>query len=135
MSQKRGQVSLEYVILIAFVFLLIIPASFMAYTSYQENRDIIAIRQAEDAAYAIVSEAESVYYLGPPSMSNIVIYLPPEIVDAQVQGYEVTFRVETASGIDDVTAISNVNMTGDLPTQQGRHTIRIEALGSQVELS
>jgi hypothetical protein len=133
--QKRGQISLEYLFLIGFVFLLITPAILLGYEAYNDNRDTIAARQAEQAAQHIVSEAESVYYLGPPSSSKIEIFMPANIFSASIDEYAVIIRLRTQGGIDDIVATSQVKLSGTLSSNQGTHQIELEATDEGVSIS
>ncbi|MFW5746269.1 MAG: hypothetical protein ACOCWQ_01825 [Nanoarchaeota archaeon] len=132
--EKRGQVSLEYLMIVGFVIAVLIPTSILAYNDFKEKEDIIRVRQAEQAAYAIVKEAESVYYLGPPSISTMEVYLPDQIFDIYVANYDFTIRVHTKHGIEDVSVPSKVNITGMLSETQGVHRVRLSAQGAYVEV-
>jgi ABC-type glycerol-3-phosphate transport system permease component len=133
--KKRGQVSLEYLMLIGFVFIALVPAMLLAYNAYKDNQDIIAIRQAKQASEAIIQESEAIYYLGPPSMSTIKVYVPGQIFEVVVDDFELTMRVRTSNGIDDVSTISRVNITGVVPSTQGSHIVTVSATGTQVIIS
>ena len=133
--QKRGQVSLEYLMLVAFVLIILLPAIVLGYDALAKNRDAIAVRQAEQAAASIVQEAEIVYYLGPPSKSTVRVNIPGQVFDAVVHDHEVVYRIRTQNGIDDVAIFSRVNLTGNVPETQGEHLLTVQATGTSVEIS
>lgn len=135
MGLKKSQASTEYLILVSFVLILILPFSLFAFNSFRDNRDLMIVRQTEQAANLISGEAENVFYQGPPSMSKVKVYIPNNVFSASVSGYEISFRIKTEDGIDDVVAISGANMTGTIPSTPGYHFVTITTQGDVVVIS
>lgn len=129
---KRSQVSMEYVIILSFALIIIIPVTVIAYQVYNDNRDTIIIRQAEQAATNLVREAESIYYLGPPSHSTIEVYIPNGVEQIIADGPEITLRVATNRGIEHVSMPSRVDIQGSLAPTQGMRRFKIEATGTTI---
>lgn len=132
--QKRGQVSLEYLMLVAFVLVVLVPLVIYAYDTMEANKDSVHIVQAEQAGNTIVREAEAIYYLGPPSLSRFDVYFPDGLHEVIIASREITFRVHTQYGIDDIVLPSRVNLTGTLTPSIGMHRITVTA-GPEVLIS
>lgn len=132
---KKGQISTEYIILIAFLLTIIIPLGLYSLQMYQEQKDGLSLKQAERAGFLIINEAESIFYQGPPSMSNLKVYFPPNVFDIQIDGRYMNIRLKTKDGIQDVLIPSKVNVTGSIEEYQGMHYINIKTTGEYVEIT
>lgn len=131
----RAQVGVEYLMIMGFVSLMVIPLAMLYFTSVQESGDEINGRQALNIARRVVDAAESVYYLGEPSQTTIKAVIPPNVQSATINSKEIVFKMKTKSGISDMIQVSSVNLTGSLPSSQGMHTITIKAGSDKVLIS
>ena len=75
-ENKRGQVSVEYIMVVGFAFLMIIPLIVVFYSSSNDLNDQITSSQADKIANEIVAAADQVYFQGPPTMKTIKIFFP-----------------------------------------------------------
>ena len=122
---KRGQISVEYLIVIGFVVFIVISILGVAFFYASGIRDRIKTNQLENFANKIISSAESVYFAGEPSKVTITAYLPAgvqaiEIVyDSGSEEYLIIFDIETGSGI------SKIAYTSDVPLETGSSIISI----------
>ncbi len=132
----KGQISMEYMVIIGFVTIITIPLVIIYQSLVQDSNDEISSQQILQIAKKIVDEAETIYYLGEPSQSTIKINMPSNIVLANLShGYELVFRIKTKSGRSDIVQNSAVNITGSLPTSQGLYTLTLKAKEDYVEVS
>ena len=132
---KKGQVSFEYFIILGIVLIVITPLSLVAYNYFDSYRYQIEVKQADQTAKILVSEAESVFFLGPDSLSTIEIYIPDNVHSIGVEDNFINIRIRTNKGIEDVVAFSNVNLTGSIPITRGSHFIQIFGNEDSVEFS
>ena len=132
---KLSQVSMEYLFVIGFSTLMIIPLLIIYYNYSNEASDSVATAQALQVARKIVDSAESVYYLGKPSQTTIKVSFPDKISNATLSDKEVFFKIKVKGGLSDVVFPSSVNITGTLPTSQGIHIITLKAETSYVQLT
>ena len=104
----RGQISLEYLIVVAFVVfaVIVIMGVSLFYTS--SAQDQIKISQLSAFANKIVTSAESVYYAGEPSKITISAYLPKGVQDIQIISNSIVFTMVTSSGTTVIAFESNV---------------------------
>ena len=132
---KKAQVGTEYLMVMGFVSLILVPLVIVYFTSVQDTTDEIGSRQAINIARKIVDASESVYFLGEPSQTTLKVSIPHNIESASVNGREVVFVMKTKSGLSDLVQVSSVNMTGSLPNEPGQHLITIKAESDKVSIS
>ncbi len=94
----RGQIGLEYLIVVAFVVfaVIIILGVSLFYTS--GTRDQIKLNQLYTFANKLISSAASVYYAGEPSKVTIAAYLPAGVHNIQLIENNLVFTIVTAGG-------------------------------------
>lgn len=132
---KKSQVGVEYLIVMGFVSLMLVPLAIVYFTSVQDTTDEIGSRQAINIARRIVDASETVYFLGEPSQTTLKVSVPQNIQSAAVNGREIVFTMKTKNGLSDLVQISSVNMTGSLPDEPGLHLIIIRAELDKVSIS
>jgi uncharacterized protein (UPF0333 family) len=92
----RGQVSIEYVMIVGFSLLIIIPAIIAGISTSQLHETRIAERQLESIAFTIVTTADELSFEGPPAKRTIRVYVPPGIEN--ITTYENTIVMTYAAG-------------------------------------
>lgn len=132
---RNSQISVEYMILIGFVSVIIIPLIIVYHSFTQESGDEINSVQLLQIAKNIVDAAESVYYLGEPSQTTLRVNIPSQVASVNLSGKEVSFKLKTKSGEVDIAQSSAVNITGSLPTNKSIYLITIKAKANYVEVS
>ena len=83
--KERGQISIEYLILVSFITFLIIGILSASIYSFSIIRDKNKFNQLESFSQKIVNSAESIYYAGEPSKATINAYLPPGVNEILIQ--------------------------------------------------
>ena len=131
----KSQVSVEYMFIMGFATLMIIPLLLIYYTYSAETTDSVATSQALQIARKIVDSSESVYYLGKPSQTTLKVNFPDKIYSTNLSSKEVVFKIKTKNGITDIVQVSSVNMSGSLPTTQGIHIITVKAEDGYVQIT
>lgn len=132
MSEKRGQASTEYLILIGFGLAIL---AFLAIIQFEHNeeRDAIVISsQVDRIGRKLVDASEEVYFLGEPARTTIKIYLPNNIEDILIMNQTIIFKVRSAGGISDIERYSTVNITGNITSSSGVKHISVRAEGNYV---
>jgi len=125
--KKRGQVSIEYMIIVGIATVVII--SLLAISNYysKEVETTINTNQIDRIAKEIVDTAESMYYFGEPSKTTIKVFIPEGIKHINISNNELNFKVRTQTGLTDMSYGSSVPMQGNLPYSYGFHYVTIEA--------
>ena len=131
----KSQVSVEYLMIMGFVTLITIPLVFLFYKYTAESSDEIITYQINQIANKIADAAESVYFLGKPSLTTIKVNIPNQIIESSLQNREVYFKIKVRNGYYDVLQVSSVNITGTLPIRQGIYHIILKAEEGYVQLT
>jgi uncharacterized protein (UPF0333 family) len=126
---KKGQISIEYLIVIGFVVFLVLGILGIAFFYSSGTNDKIRIDQITHYANKIISSSETVFYSGEPSKLTLTAYLPAGVNNVNVTGSEIIFTVSTGSGTARISFSSNVPLQGSLSNTEG--VKRIEVLADQ----
>ena len=82
---RSGQAATEYLMIAAFIGVLIIPATFLYYSYAQETSKQIDAIQIDRFGRNVVSTAERFYYHGHPSTIQLEETLPANIVNMTIE--------------------------------------------------
>ncbi len=109
---ERGQISMEYLIVVAFVVfaVIVILGISLFYTS--SAQDQIKMSQLSAFAKKIIGSAEAVYYAGEPSKVTVTAYLPNGVQDIRVIDNNLVFTFVTSSGTSVLAFESEVSIHG-----------------------
>ena len=133
---KRGQISVEYITIFGFVFLMIIPLIVIFFDQSASVQDQIAQNQLRNIAIKVTDKAESMYYLGEPSKTTIKVQFPEHIEAVVISDKQIRFDYKTGTGnLIYITQDSKVNLTGTLSPAPGIHYIQIQSSGDEVVIS
>lgn len=130
MGEKRntkGQIGVEYLIIIGFVTFAITATLALSYSYIGTSSDRIRMNQVEVFANKIINSAESVYYSGEPSRNTINVHLPNGIKDVSIEKDNVIITLSSSAGEIRRAFPSNVPIEGTISSSQGSKTLLIEA--------
>ena len=132
MRTARGQSAVEYASILVLLLIALIP---IVYIGLSTIEDSYRISQASVAVVSMSDAADLVFAQGPGASTLVDVYIPRAVNPAKtnVSGKEIRINVFLTSGAEhDFFAITRGNLTGSLPTSEGRHRLRIEMLASGV---
>ncbi len=133
---KRSQVAMEYMMVVGFAMLMVIPLFVIYGSQGMAARDQVNEKQASNIARKIVDSAETVYYLGKPSKTTIKVYMPDDIRNITISPRSIDFHMRTSQGVSVISVESSyVNLTGSLSANPGIHYIEIAADDYAVNVS
>lgn len=135
LSGRRAQVSMEYLVIVGFVAVIVIPMILIFYTYADRTEDEIISNQIQKIGLKIGDSAEAMYYLGEPSRTRIRTYFPKNINNITVGNNEITFIMHAKEGEDHIVIYSSVPIEGELDHHAGYHNINIRSRGSYVEIT
>jgi uncharacterized protein (UPF0333 family) len=125
---KKGQISIEYLViigLVTFVIMLILTTAFYYSNS---SRDIMRVNQIESFANKVISSAETVSYYGYPAKATIEAYLPEGISSVEIIDNNLIITSETSSGENKRAFSSKVQISGTINPAPGLKKIKLETL-------
>jgi len=124
---KRGQISVEYIMIAGAILLVTIPLFF--YAIYETNYKI-RLNQADDAVNTLANAADTVYSMGPGSKKYVWVSIPSGVDSSLVNESMIQLTLSLFGGSSDIHASSKAVLVGSVPTGQGTYRIAVEALGS-----
>jgi len=135
---KRGQISVEYLIVVGFVTFIIISILAVALLYSSAISDRIRYNQISNFANKVISNAESVFFAGEPSKTTITAHLPGGVQSVTIvedNGISLlVFVVESSSGTSTTAFPSDVPIEpGILSNSEG--TKRLEIIAGLNEVS
>lgn len=107
-----GQSSLEYLLVVALTFAIIVPATYLFYNYSKESTEGLVDAQVTQLGTSIVDAAESIFYSGKGSKTVLELNVPNNIESALiVDGRELIFNITTGFGVSEIVFFSSVNIT------------------------
>jgi uncharacterized protein (UPF0333 family) len=134
-KKTKAQVSMEYLVIVGFVVVIVIPMILIFYTYADRTEDEIISNQIQKIGLKIGDSAEAMYYLGEPSRTRVRAYFPKNINNVTIGNNEITFIIHTKEGDDHIVVYTTVPVQGSLDTHAGYHNINVRSKGSYVEIT
>lgn len=107
-----SQSSLEYLLIVALTFAIILPTTYLFYNYSKESSQEITDAQITKIGRSVVDAAESIYYSGQGSKSVLELNIPDNVVSALIiDGRELVFNLSTESGVSEIVFFSAINLT------------------------
>ena len=107
-----SQSSLEYLLIVALTFALIVPATYLFYSYSKESSEEIKDAQITKIGKSIVDNAELIFYSGKGSKTTLELSIPDNVASAIIiDGRELVFNVTTNFGVSESVFFSTVNIT------------------------
>ena len=126
MITGRGQISLEYALVIGFSLLILIPTILIANTYSAQYQDRIAVHEAQRAVDMIVDNADTVHLEGMPARRTITVTLPPNIDNINTINNTIIIHMNMGSHTVYASA-KYANITWDASyVGQGRYALVIQ---------
>lgn len=135
MVKKRGQVSLEYTLMVGFALIILMPLVVIHMTQEESIRDDSNLMQATNIVQTLTSNAESIHFIGEPSKTTIEVRMPQNVKDIEIEDNRILFEVMTGGGVVEVYKYTDVELTGSLEPGPGLTRILIEAEDGRVKIS
>ncbi len=110
----RGQISVEYLIIIAVSFAILVPAGYFFYNYSQSTNEESIRGQINGIGNAIITNAEQIYGLADGSLVTVTMNYPKNIHDIYILDQrELVIEYDLSSGRSSAVFFSNVNMSGN----------------------
>lgn len=128
----RAQVSMEYLLIVGFAFLLLIPLIIIYYTSQQDLNDKISNSQADKIANEIADAASAVYFQGPPAKKTFKVFMPDDVKEVIISDNYIKINLKTSDG---TPRNAVANLTGSISAYGGLHIIKVKAITGGVNIT
>lgn len=111
-SSRTSQSSMEYLLIVALIFAIIVPTTYLFYNYSKESNQEISDAQITKLGRSIVDSAESIYYSGQGSKTLLELNIPANVKAAQIiDGRELIFNVSTNFGTSEIVFFSKAQIT------------------------
>ena len=132
--QEKGQVSMEYALVIGFSLLILIPTIIIAQNYSSSYQDNIAVHEAQRAVDFMATYADTVYLEGSPARRTIRVNLPGHIENISTIGRSIIIGFDDESQIVYATA-EYANITWDATYRgKGSYDFIIQSEGNIVRI-
>lgn len=129
---KKGQIALEAMIIIGFIFLLMIPLLYMLFSRALSIQDEFNSLEATRAMDALASTVSTVGVIGPNGTAVIQVTFPDNMENITIgdagpgtSSREIVAVVSTTLGNIDIVRVVPYEVNGTINTKQGSHNLRI----------
>ncbi len=130
----KGQVSIEYLLITAFAFLMTVPIIALFYSQSHQIQEDVTDAQVEKIASELRDAANEVYYQGPPSKRTLKIYMPDNVENVSISNKNIIFKVSSTAGDYEIVKVADTNLTGDINSFSGIHNIEVKARLTDVKI-
>jgi len=126
----RGQAALEYMFLIGLMF-IILGIVFV----YSSQASILSLRttQSAETVQLIANAADRIYKTGGGN-TTVIVDIPSGVVNQSVANRSIRLTLRIGDNTGDAFSVTAGNVTGSLPTVQGRYKIVVEMISSGVQV-
>jgi len=136
---RKAQVSVEYLFIIALSLAIIVPGAALFYTYTNDSNERVIAGQINWIGNSIISDAEKIFTSGKNSWTTIDVSFPESTINAYVpDDYELVIEYMTPRGITEAVFFSNVNISKSKSGQisnnfhTGHMSIKLESKGDYV---
>ncbi len=130
----RGQVSMEFLLIMGVAFVMIIPVLILFLTQSQDMQEDVSAAQIDKLANELVNAADNVYYLGAPSKKTIKAYMPSFVKNINFTSNRIIVNIDTGDRQYSIFKVTAANVSGTLSTDIGLHVIEITAESNGVKI-
>ena len=125
----KGQITIEYMMLIGALFFLVITIFYFATT---ESVKTIQSNKADNVVNSLAKTSDYLYALGPGSGDSIEIDMPGNVNSIMIGNKEIIINMGIYGGISDISATTKANVTGSISTSRGINHVNLKVLDNGV---
>lgn len=131
---RKAQSSMEYMTIVGFAFLMVIPVILLFYSNLHDMQDDVYRVHMDSVAHKIVKTADKMYYLGEPAVETLKLEYPVELVTMEILD-NYTLHLEYRNAEEVVIPVyrqSVAPLQGAFTLDEGVHYVRVEARNGYV---
>ncbi|MEN9626753.1 MAG: hypothetical protein RL557_1081 [archaeon] len=133
--EKKSQISIEYLVLFAFLSFVLISILSVAFFYSAAIKDRLKMTQVNNFANKIISTAETVFYYGSPSQATIRVYVPDGVNDILLSSEGMIITTQLNSGVSKMLFSSDTVLEGNMSATAGVHYVVIAAREDRVVIT
>ncbi len=127
--KKRGQASVEYLILVGVMLAFLIPLFYYALTEISTN---LKTSQAENTISLLAGKIDNIYSLGPGNREKLKITIPKGAVSLSVLNNKtIELKMMVYGNVTEIFKTTKAqNIIAALPNNSGTYFLNIESINS-----
>ncbi len=108
----KAQASLEYLLIVALTFAIILPTTYLFFSYSRETTQEITDAQITNVGRSIIDTSETIFYSGQGSRTVLELDIPANVHSAYIiDGRELVFNLTSNVGTSEIVFFSSVNIT------------------------
>ena len=123
----KAQAAVEYLLLIGFLLVMVIPLFLYASQSTSRN---VKVTQADDAIRSLATAAREVYALGEGAKKAVWVTIPGSVQSISLSNKEITMTFLLEGTSTEVHYPIPGPMSGTVPTTRGTYHLTVEMLSN-----
>jgi len=124
---KKAQVALEYLVIISFGLMVLIPLAIYLRGSASNYSNDVNLILASQSLEKLGQAIDWVNLQGEPAKIKVKILIPNQVENISFLGRVMVWKVRTPAGVSDLYYVATANLTGSLPTLPGIYEVMVEA--------
>ena len=129
---KKGQVAVEYMMLIGVLLILVAFLSGYAFFVYNES---ITSNQFMSSVKNLADTINNVYYLGNGNSMAFDFVIPSNVISIEFQNIRILTHVDSFGGDIEDSVFVDTNVTGSIPIIIGTHKVLVKNINGDVNVS
>lgn len=131
LNRCKGQVSLEYVVVVGLILAACAPVWLLAQDRISDAQTELDAVTAQASVDALAKAADWAALSGYPARRTVDIEMPHSVEGALVAGHEVRILFHGSAGLTEAYGVSQANLTGAIPISGTKATLVVAASQSQ----
>ena len=135
MKNKKGQASLEYMVMLAISLMIFAVVIGFSMNMVSNVKSQLGVDTAYKAVEEIKEASDFIYVHGHPSRTEIEVYIPPNIeaVSIPATNNSIIARISVGESYTDIYGVTKGRVYGDLSavTREGYYVFRVESTSDE----
>jgi len=129
---RRGQASLEYLVLIGVLLVIVALLSGYAFFMYRESLDL---NQFQSSMRNLKDGINNVYYLGNGNSLVVEVTIPSNVGGITFQNNTILASINSFGSQSTDTIVLDTNVTGEIPIVVGTYDVLVRNINGDINVS
>ncbi|MBS3143269.1 hypothetical protein J4446_00105 [Candidatus Woesearchaeota archaeon] len=131
----KSQAATEYLVIVGFVIVVLVPAIYLYVTYSNESQDSVTSAKVDAIANEINKEVDRVYSYGEGSQTTIDANFPKNVVSVEFRGNEIIFTTLNSKGKEsEIVKVANAMVDGSVNVIPGTKKLTIRSFGDVISI-
>ncbi len=135
MRGRKGQVSMEYLVIVGIASLIILPLLVLFLMQMNDVTESMTLSQLNKIGDELVSSANEVYYLGEPAQNTLSFYLPGHVDEIYSQDEMLVMVVSLRASSFSIVKYAAIDLDVNISNYPGVHKVKVMAQSNNVSIT